>query len=79
MNFQKLKSKNACSASAAGFMFLILVVAVMGGQDVLGIGQDIPRIVTVVIIFGILVGFLVICTLFEAFRKWLFKKMESRT
>ena len=79
MNFQKLKSKNTCSASAAGFMFLMVGVAVMGGQDVLGIGQDIPLIVTVIIIFVILVGLLIICTLFKAFRKWLFKKMESCT
>lgn len=76
MNFQKLKSKNSCSASAAALM-LDAHVAAVEGQDVLGIGVGIPLIWTGLIIFAISLALLMICTLFEWFTNWLLKKKKN--
>lgn len=73
MNFQNLKKKDTCSASAATFMSLLAYVAIVDGKDVLGAGHDIPLIWIVLALFLVTLALLAVCSLLDLFTNWLSK------
>ena len=73
MYLQKITNKNACSIFAAAFALPMIYVAVIEGQDVLGVGIDMPTIWTGIVIFAVSIALLMCYTLLEWFNKWLLK------
>ena len=73
---QNLEKGNACSISAVTFMSFVAYMAVIGRVDVFKLGPDNIH-VTALLLFGVTVGLLWICLLFDLFSRWLTRKLEG--
>lgn len=56
--------------AAAAFVGFLVQMGVVEGKDVLGAGQIIPPVLTVLALFGIFMALLMACHLFDMFVAW---------
>lgn len=56
--------------AAAAFGGFLAQMGVVEGKDVLGAGQIIPPVLTVLALFGIFMALLMACRLFDVFVAW---------
>lgn len=75
MSFQNLKRKNVCSAVAGTFMSCMIYMAVVVGEDVIGLGPEYPFLWTALITCLIALALLAACWLLELLLGWVRKKL----